>query len=70
MAGKSGRHFAEDVYNGIHEGLDHTATIEAAITRWMGWIINREPSHEIVLPNDLVYLNSVFLTFSLQAQAA
>ena len=32
---RHGRHFADDVHNGVHAGLDLTAAIEAAIARWM-----------------------------------
>jgi hypothetical protein len=67
---RHGRHFADDVYNGIHAGLDLTAAIEAAITRWMGWTINRETSREIAMPKGLPYLKGFVLYFSLQAQAA
>jgi len=67
---RHGRHFADDVYNGIHAGLDLTAAIEAAITRWMRWTINRETSREIAMPKGLPYLKGFVLYFSLQAQAA
>lgn len=67
---RHGRHFADDVHNGIHAGLDLTAAIEAAITRWMGWTINRETSREIAMPKGLPYLKGFVLYFSLQAQAA
>lgn len=39
---RHGRHFADDVHNGVHAGLDLSEAIESAITRWMGWTINRE----------------------------
>ena len=67
---RHGRHFADDVHNGIHAGLDLTEAIEAAITRWMGWTINRETSREIAMPKGLPYLKGFVLYFSLLAQAA
>ncbi len=67
---RHGRHFADDVHNGVHAGLDLTAAIEAAITRWMGWTINRHTAHEIAMPKGLPYLKGFVLYFSLQAQAA
>ena len=67
---RHGRHFADDVHNGIHAGLDLTAAIEAAITRWMGWTINRETAREIAMPKGLPYLKGFVLYFSLQAQTA
>ncbi len=67
---RHGRHFADDVHNGIHAGLDLTAAIEAAITRWMGWSINRETAREIAMPKGLPYLKGFVLYFSLKAQTA
>ena len=67
---RHGRHFADDVHNGIHAGLDLTAATEAAITRWIGWTINRETAREIAMPKGLPYLKGFVLYFSLQAQAA
>jgi hypothetical protein len=67
---RHGRHFADDVHNGVHAGVDLTAAIEAAITRWMGWTINREMAREIAMPKGLPYLKGFVLHFSLKAQAA
>lgn len=67
---RHGRHFADDVHNGVHAGLDLTAAIETAITRWMGWTINRETAREISMPKGLPYLKGFVLYFSLKAQAA
>ena len=67
---RHGRHFADDVHNGIHAGLDLSAATEAAITRWMEWTINRETAREIAMPKGLPYLKGFVLRFSLQAQAA
>ncbi len=67
---RHGRHFADDVHNGVHAGLDLTAATHAAVTRWMGWTIDRETAREISMPKGLPYLKSFVLYFSLQAQAA
>ncbi len=67
---RHGRHFADDVHNGIHAGLDLTAAIDTAITRWMGWTINWETAREIAMPKGLPYLKGFVLYFSLKAQAA
>lgn len=67
---RHGRHFADDVHNGVHAGLDLVAAIEAAITRWMSWTINREMARDIAMPKGLPYLKGFVLYFSLQAQAA
>jgi hypothetical protein len=67
---RHGRHFADDVHNGVHAGLDLMAAIEAAITRWMGWTLDRQTAREISMPKGLPYLKGFVLSFSLQAQAA
>ena len=67
---RHGRHFADDVHNGVHAGLDLAGAIEAAITRWMGWTINQETVREIAMPKGLPYLKGFVLYFSLQAHAA
>jgi hypothetical protein len=67
---RHGRHFADDVHNEVHAGLDLTAAIEAAITRWMGWKIDRATAREHGIPKGLPYLKGFVLYFSLQAQAA
>ena len=67
---RHGRHFADDVPNGIQAGRDLTTAIEAAIVCWMGWAINRETAREITMPKGLPYLKGFVLYFSLQAQAA
>jgi hypothetical protein len=67
---RHGRHFADDVHNGFHAGLDLTAATEAAITRWMGWTLDRQTAREIAMPKGLPYLKGFVLYFSLQAQAA
>ena len=67
---RHGRHFADDVHNGIHAELELTTAIEAAISRWMGWTINRETAREIAIPKGLPYLKGFVLYFSLKATGA
>ena len=67
---RHGRHFADDVHNGIHAGLELTVAIEAAISRWMGWTLDRQTAREIAMPKGLPYLKGFVLYFSLKAQAA
>ena len=67
---RHGRHFADDVHNGLHAGLNLSVAIESAITRWMGRTIDRETAREIAMPKGLPYLKCFVLYFSLKAQAA
>ena len=67
---RHGRHFADDVHNGIHAGLDLAAAIDAAITRWMGWTISRATSRETGIPKGLPYLTGFVTHFEIQAELA
>lgn len=67
---RHGRHFADDVHNGVQAVLDLSVAIESAITRWIGWTIDRETAREIAMPKGLTYLKGFVLYFSLQTQAA
>lgn len=65
-----GRHFADDVHNGIHAGLALEAAIDAAITRWMGWTISRNTSRETGIPKGLPYLTGFVPHFEIEAEQA
>lgn len=51
-----GRHFADEVANGLFKGLALPAAIAAAIDRWMGWRIDRATERETGIPHGLPYL--------------
>ncbi|MFN3628587.1 MAG: hypothetical protein ACK4XK_00810 [Casimicrobiaceae bacterium] len=51
-----GRHFADDVQNGLYEGQSLADAIEAATQRWMGWTIGRQTSKRYGIPRGLPYL--------------
>ena len=65
-----GRYFADDVHNGVHSGLDLKAAIGAAISRWMGWKLDKKTAREIAIPKGQPYLKGFVLYFSLTAQDA
>lgn len=67
---RHGRHFADDVANGVHAGLDLDPAINAAITRWMGWTISRNTSRETGIPKGLPYLTGFVTHFEIQAEQA
>jgi hypothetical protein len=54
---RHGRHFADDVANELWKGETLKEAIDAAITRWMGWRIDRKTSRETGSPRGLPYLN-------------
>lgn len=67
---RHGRHFADDVHNGIYAGLALEAAIDAAITRWMGWTISRNTSRETGIPKGLPYLTGFVSHFAIEAEQA
>ena len=58
-----GRHFGDDVHNGLYQGLALPDAINAATQRWMGWKITRQISKDYGIPMGLPYL----LGFVIQA---
>ncbi|MFA7585610.1 MAG: hypothetical protein WCY11_05345 [Novosphingobium sp.] len=67
---RHGRHFADDVHNAIHDGLDLDAAIHAAIARWMGWTIDRNTARETGIPKGLPYLTGFVTHFAIEAELA
>lgn len=53
---RHGRHFADDVQNGLFTGASLQDAIEQATRRWMGWTIGRICSKEYGIPRGLPYL--------------
>ena len=51
-----GRHFADEVHNGLHQGQPLADAIHAATQRWMGWKIGRQTSKQHGIPQGLPYL--------------
>ena len=51
-----GRHFADDVQNGLYDGKTIKDAIDAATGRWMGWTIGRHTARDYGIPRDLPYL--------------
>lgn len=53
---RHGRHFADDVQNGLYTGATLADAINAATRRWMGWTIGRSTSKQYGIPKGLPYL--------------
>ena len=53
---RHGRHFADDVLNGLHAGSNLHDAIHAATQRWMGWTIGQLTSKQYGIPKRLPYL--------------
>ena len=53
---RHGRHFADDVHNGLHSGMALADAIHAATRQWMEWSIGRRTSKDYGIPQGLPYL--------------
>ena len=65
-----GRHFADDVANGLFDGRGLKAAIDAAVNRWMNWTIDRRVERETGIPRGLPYLTGSVTHFEIMAEAA
>ena len=66
---RHGRHFADDVANGLASRLTIETAIDAAVERWMGWTINRRTSRETGIPSGLPYLTGFVTHCEIEAEA-
>ena len=53
---RHGRHFADEVQNGLYRGQTLQDAINAATQQWMGWKIGRQTSKDYGIPRGLPYL--------------
>ena len=65
-----GRHFADDVANGLFAGLTLAAATEAAVVRWMGWKISRRTARDTGIPHGLPYLTGFVTHCEIMADVA
>jgi hypothetical protein len=64
-----GRHFADDVANGLLAGRAIEEAIDMAVTRWMGWTISWRTSRETGIPRGLPYLTGFVTHVEIEAEA-
>jgi hypothetical protein len=67
---RDGRHFADDVANGLDAGRDLPAAIGLAVARWNGWRISRQTARETGIPCGLPYLTAMVTHYEILAEAA
>ncbi|BAO82932.1 hypothetical protein SMCB_0704 [Serpentinimonas maccroryi] len=53
---RHGRHFADDVQNGLCQGQTLADAINSATQQWLGWKIGRQTSKDYGIPRGLPYL--------------
>ena len=56
---RHGRHFADEVTNGLARGQGLGAAIDAAVKTFMGWRISRAMARETGIPAGMPYLTGV-----------
>jgi hypothetical protein len=66
---RHGRHFADDVANGLLAGRGLAEAVNAAMTRWMAWTISRRTERETGIPKGLPYLTGFVTDFEILAEA-
>ncbi len=66
---RHGRHFADDVQNGLYAGASLKEAIEQATQRWMGWTIGRTTSKEYGIPKGLPYLTGFVIHCEITEEA-
>jgi hypothetical protein len=66
---RHGRHFADDVENGLLAGAPLAEAIEAAIARWQGWRIDRRTEREFGIPRGLPCLTGWVTHFQILDEA-
>ncbi len=65
---RHGRHFMDEVANGLWKGEPLEPAIDAAVVRWMGWRIDRKTSRETGIPRGLPYLTGFANHFAIMAE--
>jgi hypothetical protein len=56
-----GRHFADDVMNGLSRDQEIDVAVAASVARWMAWRINRSTSRRHDIPLGLPYLTGIIV---------
>ena len=68
MDSPRGRHFANDVANGLFAGLTLASAIDAAVAKWMVWTIGKHVEREHGIPRDLPYLTGWVMNCEIEAR--
>ena len=53
---RHGRHFADDVHNGLYAGANLNDATDQTTQRWMGWTIGHQTSKDYGIPRGMPYL--------------
>ena len=66
---RHGRHFADDVANGLFAGMAMPEAIAATAQIWMGWTIGRRTARETGIPQGLPYLTGFVMHAAIEGEA-
>ena len=66
---RHGRHFADDVANGLARGDTLEGALHAAVARWQGWRIGRRTARETGIPAGMPQLTGYAIHFEILADA-
>lgn len=64
---RHGRHFADDVANGLFAGQGLEDAIRAAVARWMGWRTGRSYQTDYGIPRGLPVLTGLVTFYEIDA---
>lgn len=65
---RSGRHFADEVSNALHSGMQLEAAISAATDRHMGWTISHREEKDYGIPAGTAYLTGWVQHYAITAE--
>ena len=65
---RQGRHFADDVANGLFNGRTLAEAVDAAVAMWMAWKIDKQTEREDGIPRGLPYLTGWVIHHQLEVE--
>lgn len=67
---RRGRHFADDVHNGLFLGQPLEEAIDTAVDRWMNWRLSRATKRQLDVPLqfDAPYLTTMVIVCGIEAE--
>jgi hypothetical protein len=65
---RHGRHFADEVHNGLFDRKPLEQAVDAATRKWMGWTIGRTTSSQYGIPRGLPYLTGFVIQSGIDAE--
>ena len=63
-----GRHYADEVHNGLYTGKPLKDAIDAATQKWMGWTISSRTSFDYGIPRGMAYLTGFVIQSGIDAE--